>query len=223
MAASSSTRDGSSTRTSCSPAKKVVMRMLVSGCGRRPDADQTCSRSPSSSVQSSGELLPRVHNYEGLLNAAHSCVAYGKIGGTSGFIITQAAPVGLYTSTTGTSFGSVSATLPAHGVAAWSQSLGLWVIAGDSGAISTSPTGLAGTWTARTTPAGWVAGCGGAKRIVYNGAVFVVLPLGSYNKCLTSPDGATWTERSLGFTATWTGLAYSAYDGIWMAGASNLS
>jgi len=31
MAASSSTRAGSSTRTSCSPAKKVVMRMLVSG------------------------------------------------------------------------------------------------------------------------------------------------------------------------------------------------
>jgi len=31
IAASSSTRDGSRTRTSCSPAKKVVMRMLVSG------------------------------------------------------------------------------------------------------------------------------------------------------------------------------------------------
>jgi hypothetical protein len=61
IAASNSTRDGSSTRTSCSPAKKVVMRMLVSGVRRRPDADQTYSRSPSASVQSSGELLPRAH------------------------------------------------------------------------------------------------------------------------------------------------------------------
>jgi len=160
-------------------------------------------------------------NYEGLLSAAHSCAAYGKIGGVSGFLITREAPTGLYTSTTGTSFGAVLATVPAHGVAAYSASLGLWVIAGDSGAIATSPT--ASTWTARSAPANWIANSGGCKRIIWTGTHFVILPVAGYNKCLESPDGVTWTERTLPAVALWTGLAYSDTDSIVMACASNFS
>jgi hypothetical protein len=147
------------------------------------------------------------------------CVAYGKIGVTPGFLITYAGPLGCATSLDAISWSNVSATTPAHGVAAYSSSLSLWVIAGDSGALYTSTDTL--TWTARTTPAGWIAGCGGVKRVVFANGLFVILPLASYNKVLTSPDGINWTERTLTGTLLWTGLAYSAADGMWMATNSN--
>jgi len=54
------------------------------------------------------------------------------------------------------------------------------------------------------------------KRAVWNGSLFVLLPVSNYNKFLTSPDGITWTERTVA-TATWVGLAYSSYDGMWLA------
>jgi hypothetical protein len=150
--------------------------------------------------------------------ALNPCVASGLINGTPGFLMTWAGSGGLYTTTTGLSWGSVSATVPAQGVACYSDSLALWVIAGDLGQIYTSPTTLAGSWTARTTPAGWQASSGGAKRVVFANGLFVVLPLASYNKCLTSSDGIIWVERTLPVTGVWSGLAYSTYDGIWMAG-----
>jgi hypothetical protein len=146
-------------------------------------------------------------------------IAYGKINGVAGFLLSQNGnPTIYYTSTDGITWTAVATTaVPANPVSAYSSSLGLWVMAGNAGAIYTSPTGLANTWTARSTPGAWVSGCGGAKRIVWNGLLFVILPAGSYNKCLTSPDGLTWTERTMPLTGTWSGLAYGAYDGIWMA------
>lgn len=158
--------------------------------------------------------------YGGLNSAAHSCVAYGRIGGASGFLMTFDSPVGYYTSLTGTSWGTVSATMPVRGIACWAQSLGLWVIAGESGAISTSPTGLAGSWTARTTPAAWQSNSGGVKRVVFANGLFVILPLaspGGYTKCLTSSDAVTWTERALGSNQLWVGLAWSAVESKWMS------
>jgi len=156
-------------------------------------------------------------DHSGLNNAAYQCVAYGKINGAPGFLMTWAAPTGYYTSVDGLAWGPLSATVPAHAVACWAESLSLWVLAGDAGVIYTSPTGLAGSWTVRTTPGAWVSGCGGARRIVWNGSLFVILPLGSYSKCLTSPDGINWTERALGGSGLWVGVAYSSYDGLWMA------
>jgi hypothetical protein len=149
-------------------------------------------------------------------------IAYGKINSVSGFLLSQNANPGVYyTSTDGINWTLVStAAVPANPVSAYSQSLGLWVMAGNAGAVSTSPTGLANTWTARTTPAGWQSSSGGAKRIVWNGSLFVILPLaspGGYSKCLTSPDGVTWTERNLGSNQLWVGLAHSATEGRWMA------
>jgi hypothetical protein len=153
-------------------------------------------------------------------------IAYGKINGASGFLMSQNGNPAVYiTSTDGITWSTIStAAVPANPVSAWSQSLGLWVMAGNAGAISTSPTALANTWTARTTPAGWVSGSGGAKRIVWNGSLFVVLPTafpGGYTKCLSSPDGVNWTERNLGTNQIWVGLAYSAIEGLWMAVADS--
>lgn len=158
--------------------------------------------------------------FSALASAAHTSVAYGLVGGVPGFVMTYAGGVGLYTSTTGLSWSTLAATVPAHGVACYSPTLTLWVIAGDSGQIYTSPTALAGTWTARTTPAGWIAGSGGVKRAVFANGLFVILPLGSYNKCLTSANGISWTERTLPATLSWTGLAWSDHDQLWIAGSS---
>jgi hypothetical protein len=148
-------------------------------------------------------------------------IAFGLFGATPGFLFTWTASTGFFTTTDGITVNSTVTTVPANGVAAYSASLGMWVIAGDAGVIYTSPTAAAGTWTLRTTPAGWIAGCGGVKRVVFGGGLWVILPLASYGKCLTSPDGITWTERSLPATSTWTGLAYSATDALWMAVATS--
>jgi len=149
-------------------------------------------------------------------------IAYGKIDGVSGFLLSQNAnPAIYYTSTDGIAWNTISTTaVPAHPVSVWCDSLGLWVMAGDSGAVRTSPTALANTWTARTTPVAWQVSSLGANRIVWNGTSVVILPIaspGGHNKCLQSSDGITWTERSFGTNQLWVGLAYSAADGLWMA------
>jgi len=151
-------------------------------------------------------------------SAGNPSVEYGIVGGAPKFLITFAAPTGYYTSADGITWAAVSASVPAHGVACYSSTLGLWVIAGDSGNVYTSPDAV--TWSSRATPGTWVTGCGGVKRVRYANGLFVILPLGSYDKCLTSPDGVTWTERALTLTSLWTGLAYSAFDGMWMASSS---
>ncbi|MEI9950614.1 MAG: hypothetical protein WDO74_16960 [Pseudomonadota bacterium] len=100
--------------------------------------------------------------------------------------------------------------------------LATWIAAGDGGVVYRSQD-YGATWVLRTTPAGWIAGCGGAKRVVCANNRWVILPLGSYNKCLVSVDnGLTWTEQSLVLTGFWTGLAYSPADGLWMVSSSGV-
>lgn len=159
----------------------------------------------------------------GITSSAYSGIAGGVVGSTSGsFLVCFANDFAATSTDFGATFVGQANRCP-QGVPCYAQSLGLWVIAGNAGGagastgIDTSPTGLTGTWTQRTVPAGWTAGSGGVKRIVWNGSLFVVLPKGSYNKVLTSPDGVTWTERAIGVTGTWTGLAYGSYDGLWLA------
>ena len=162
-----------------------------------------------------GELWTN-RGFLGSASFTNPCISYGKINGSSGFLLSQNSNPGVYyTSTDGVTWNSITtAAVPANPVSAWNGSL--WVMAGNAGVIYTSPTGLANTWTARTTPAGWIAGCGGARKIVWNGALFVIIPLASYGKFLTSPDGITWTERTT-VSGIWHGLAYSSYDGLWLA------
>jgi hypothetical protein len=112
----------------------------------------------------------------------------------------------------------------ANSVAAYSSSLNRWVTLGPGGAAAWAVGTTAGlaSWTGPSLPSGWTTSSGGAKRIVWNGSLFVAIPVSSYNKVLTSSDGATWTERTLPATGIWTGLAYSPTDATWMATAINL-
>jgi hypothetical protein len=101
---------------------------------------------------------------------------------------------------------------------AYAESLNLWLIVG-TGAYRWTGT-AAGMGSGGTGAVGlgtWAANSGGCKRLIWNGSVFVALPVSSYDKCLTSSDGITWAERSLGSTQVWTGLAYSSTEGVWLA------
>ena len=147
-------------------------------------------------------------------SSANSSISFGQISGAPSLLIGGNGSGGFYKTVDGITWVFVAGSVN-NPVSVYAPTLPLWVRAGDAGALHTSPDGV--TWTARSTPAGWIAGCGGVKRIVWSGAMFVALPRGSYNKCLTSPDGLTWTERTLPATGLWTGLAYSAYDNLWLA------
>jgi hypothetical protein len=151
-------------------------------------------------------------------STTNPCISYGLINGVAGLILNgNANPNLYYTSINGTAWSAVTSGGVANAVSVYAPSLGLWVFAGNSGAVATSPSGLTGTWTARSTPAAWQAGCGGVKRIVWNGSAFIALPLASYNKFLRSTDGITWVEITAYVSpSVWTGIAYSAYDSLWM-------
>lgn len=168
-----------------------------------------------------GILWTRRTSFSGpfMLNSPVKDLASGLVGGSVGFLASGTGNGNLAQSTTGGISWTLtgSGIVPTSSVLCYADSLSLWVAAGASGAISTSPDGT--TWTTRTTPAAWILNSGGAKRVVWNGSLFVILPLNTYSKFLTSPDGVTWTERTV-TSATWTGLAYSPTDGIWMACAT---
>jgi len=150
-------------------------------------------------------------------NFVRPCLALGMVSGVQSFLVPgNGAGATIYKSVDGVTWTSQSVSHPPNGAVVYATDIGLWVIAGDGGAISTSPDGVA--WTARTTPGHW-AGCGGAKRVVRAAGLFMVLPAGTFNTFLTSPDGVTWTEQTVG-SEPWTGIAYSATDGIWMAVSS---
>lgn len=71
----------------------------------------------------------------------------------------------------------------------WSSSLNLWVASGTGGRIATSPTALAGTWTARTS--------GTTNPLVfmeYDGTRFIAV--GDLRTVATSTNGTTWTTTS---------------------------
>lgn len=93
---------------------------------------------------------------------------------------------------------------------------GLFVIVGDNGRIWTSPTGLAGSWTLRTSGTTLQL-----SRVRYANGVFVVV--GSGGIALRSTDGITWTTASgFGAAYSWSGLTYTGSN-TWVACATNWS
>lgn len=103
----------------------------------------------------------------------------------------------LYTSTQGT-----------NGVA-YSESLGLWVTAGDGGLIYTSTDAV--TWTNR--PTGTSANL---THIHWNGSLFVAV-CASITNVLTSTNGTSWTLRGLpteSLNQVRTGLTFG--NGVWV-------
>ena len=68
---------------------------------------------------------------------------------------------------------------------------GLWVAAGASGKLATSPAGV--TWTQRTSSFGATT----IFAVAHGGAQWVAV--GDSGKLATSPDGITWTQRAPGF------------------------
>jgi hypothetical protein len=157
-------------------------------------------------------------SFAGDLGGPGNDIAYGLLGSDApGFLISSLNHGGLARSLDGATYTYVGGVAGTRSVLCYAPApFDTWVAAGDAGVIYTS-SDQGATWTARTTPAGWIAGCGGAKRIAWNGSLFVVIPRGAYNKFLTSSNGIVWTERTISHTQTWTGLAWGAYDNTWMA------
>ncbi len=150
-------------------------------------------------------------------------LSVGQLDGASIFLATGGPD--FYTSADGAAWTDrTPLSIASSGCSAYSASLNRWVFVSSSNIdYATGTTAGFAAWAAATVPAAWASNSGGCSRLVWNGSLFVALPVGSYNKCLTSPDGINWTERTLPATAIWTGLAYSTYDGVWMACASNYS
>jgi hypothetical protein len=140
-------------------------------------------------------------------------IAAGVSGGVPVFIAVDRVINATYKSVdageTWTSIGNPGVVLYA---VTYATSLGLWVASG-FGTVVTSSDGGA-TWTSRTVPGGWSAKT--ARRIVWNGSIFVMISVEAYNKVLTSPDGVTWTERTIAILPVWVGLTWGATDASWM-------
>lgn len=107
-----------------------------------------------------------------------------------------------------TAFSLYSNTQGTNGVA-YSESLGLWVTAGDGGLIYTSADAV--TWTNR--PTGTSANL---THIHWNGSLFVAV-CDSITSVLTSTNGTSWTLRSLpteSLNQGRTGLTFG--NGVWV-------
>ena len=79
---------------------------------------------------------------------------------------------------------------------------GLWVAAGASGRLATSPDGA--TWTQQTSSFGTYD----IGAVAHDGTQWVAA--GASGKLATSPDGATWTPQTSSFgTTTIRAVAYS--------------
>jgi hypothetical protein len=78
---------------------------------------------------------------------------------------------------------------------------GLYVVAGSSGTITTSPDGV--NWTSRTSGFGSDI----IRGVIFGDGLYVAV--GNLGKMTTSPDGVTWTSRTSGFgTTTINGAAF---------------
>jgi hypothetical protein len=150
-------------------------------------------------------------------------VAYGKLDGAAAFM-TNASATSYYTSPNGSTW-TARTPLPSSlvdGIPCYAESLNRWVAvkSGIPHYVADTFVALGFGWssaTSNSSTTSWATNSGGCKRLLWNGSLFVALPVNSYNKCLTSSDGITWTERTLPGTGTWVGLAYSASEGLWMA------
>lgn len=149
-------------------------------------------------------------------------VAYGKLNGSAAFMVNSNG-TGYYHSLDGSTWVGHSPvpTSLVDGCLCYADSLSRWVAVSEGVPhyVAALTSALTSGWSSATSNASttsWTANSGGCKRLVWNGSIFVALPVNTYNKCLTSPDGITWTERTIA-TGTWAGLAYSAFDALWLA------
>lgn len=114
-------------------------------------------------------------------------LAVGTSGGSSAFT----------TSTDGVNWSSAT-NFPVGITAtdvAWSPDLGLWVVAGLTGGLATSPDGV--TWTVRTSGTASTL-----SAVTWADTLGLFVAVGNSGVLLTSPDGITWTSRTSGFGAT---------------------
>lgn len=86
-----------------------------------------------------------------------------------------------------------------------------WVAYGASGALSTSTSATASSWTTRTSSFGTTP----IFRVATD-KTSIYVAVGGSGKLATSPDGVTWTQRTSSFgTSNINGVAYG--NGIWVA------
>jgi len=154
-----------------------------------------------------------IDSFGGDLTGPAFDLAFGKIAAdTPGFLISSPGYGSLAKSTDGANWDPIlSATVGAGSVLCFAPSLNRWVAASSSGGAIYSSDDYGATWTAR-----W-ATAGNARRVVWSGSRFVVLPsTNPYDKFSTSADGLTWTDVTVS-SSRWGGLAYSAVGGGWLA------
>lgn len=84
---------------------------------------------------------------------------------------------------------------------AWHSGASLFILVGENGTIKTSPTGLTGAWTARTSGVVTHLNC-----IASNGTIAVVV--GDSGVIRSSTDGITWTARTSGVATALNGIAW---------------
>lgn len=89
---------------------------------------------------------------------------------------------------------------------------GLFVVVGDAGRIYTSPTGLAGTWTLRTSGT-----TNALRRIRYANGRFIVAGTSSNHY---STDGITWTQATGSTVSNPAGLVYTTSN-AWFVCSQN--
>jgi hypothetical protein len=101
----------------------------------------------------------------------------------------------------------------ANGINGIAYGAGVFVVVGDGGLLSTSPTGT-GSWTARTSS----FGSDNILGVTFANGIFVAV--GALGKVATSSDGITWTQRTSNFgTDDIRTVAYG--EGLFVAAGQN--
>ena len=116
---------------------------------------------------------------------ATSTIAYNS---TANYVLTSTDGASWSASTPGTPF---TGTESIYSVA-WSSTVNLFAAVGSAGNIFTSATGLANSWTKRTSNAETITKL---SNVYWMGSQFIAV--GFSAQIVTSPDGVTWTRRSV--------------------------
>ncbi len=140
-------------------------------------------------------------------------VAAGLVNGLDSVLTGDSGTTGMFFSNNGHAWSSSGSTNDPTSSLLYAPGIMNWIAGGVSGKINTSVTGL--TWTSQTVPVGFAGS--EIVGLATNGSIVVAITSASYNKCLTSPDGVNWTERTIGATQTWDSVWYDAADGIFIA------